>query len=350
MRTILFSTCILAFLVSTACGSSGDRSTEFQNCVSTCYGDHCHPWTTLSLDLRMTRWTCTDDCKYQCMHMLTDKAISLGQNIQQYYGKWPFWRFLGMQEPASVAFSLWNMWFHLQGARQIRQKIPASHPLRGYYLTWAYVSVNAWIWSSVFHTRGGDCACSPFFFFWSDKHVDLPITEKLDYFAAALAILYALYYTAIRMANLYPRPSKTDDNGRSRLRLGWAALCIMAYLSHVTYLSVLPRFDYTYNMTFNLVLGISHNILWLLYSLPVPLLQRFPNAPKTYYPRHIYKAGIFVFLTTATTALELFDFPPLGRVLDAHALWHLSTAPIAKFWYDFLIQDAQDECWRRSKK
>lgn len=154
MKGFLFSACILVLLASTAYGSAGDRSTEFQNCVSTCYGDHCHPWATLPLVLRLTRWTCTDDCKYQCMHMLTDKAVDLGQDIQQYYGKWPFWRFLGMQEPASVAFSLWNMWFHLQGARQVAQKIPKNHPFRGYYLTWAYLSVNAWMWSSVFHTRG----------------------------------------------------------------------------------------------------------------------------------------------------------------------------------------------------
>ena len=184
----------------------------------------------------------------------------------------------------------------------------------------------------------------------SDKDVDLPLTEKLDYFSAALAILYALYYTLIRTGNLYPLPSKPDDNGRSRLRFGWSALCIVVYLSHVTYLSLLARFDYGYNMAFNLVLGISHNILWLLYSLPVVSFRRFPYASKTYYPRHIYKAGIFVFLTTAATALELFDFPPLGRVLDAHALWHLSTAPIALLWYDFLIQDSQDEGWRPSQK
>ena len=186
----------------------------------------------------------------------------------------------------------------------------------------------------------------------SYKHVDLPLTEKLDYFSAALAIFYALYHTVIRLANFYSPPSKLDgtNNERSFLRVGWAVLCITVYLSHVTYLTILPRFDYTYNMAFNLVLGVSHNILWLLYSLPAPFFRRFPYASKTYYPRHIYKAGIFVLLTTATTAFEVFDFPPLGRVLDAHALWHLSTAPITKFWYDFLVEDSQNECWWRSQK
>ncbi|KAI6140430.1 Per1-like protein [Pisolithus tinctorius] len=332
--SLVWRTGVLALLATVAVASSGDRSSDFQNCLSKCVG-RCHPWTVLSLDLRLTRWTCTDDCKYTCMHMLTDNAVRDGKPIQQYYGKWPFWRFLGMQEPASVAFSLWNMWFHLQGARQISRRIPAAHPMKPYYLTWAYVSINAWIWSAVFHTR------------------DLPRTEKLDYFSAALAIMYALYFTVTRMLHMYPRATdgsvpKSTVKSRSAMCIAWSMLCIAAYIAHVTYLSILPRFDYSYNMAFNLALGLAHNLLWLLYSLPrsVSLLRRFPHAPKTYRPSYAYKAGLFVALTTAATALELFDFPPVGRVLDAHALWHLSTAPIAKLWYNFLVEDALDEGWR----
>ncbi|KAI6011073.1 Per1-like protein [Pisolithus marmoratus] len=324
---------VLALLATVVVASSGDRSSDFQNCLSKCV-DHCHPWTVLPLDLRLTRWTCTDDCKYTCMHMLTDNAVRYGIPIQQYYGKWPFWRFLGMQEPASVAFSLWNMWYHLHGARQISRRIPATHPMRSYYLTWAYVSINAWIWSAVFHTR------------------DLPRTEKLDYFSAALAIMYALYFTVIRMLHMYPPATdgstpKAAASSRSTMYITWSVLCITAYIAHVTYLSVLPRFDYAYNMAFNLILGLVHNFLWLLYSLPRPVsLRRFPYAPKKYRPSYAYKAGLIVALTTAATALELFDFPPVGRILDAHALWHLSTPLIAKFWYDFLVEDALDEGWR----
>ncbi|KAH7890089.1 Per1-like protein [Phlebopus sp. FC_14] len=333
MKVVVFLA--VSLLVTAAVASSGDRSFLFQNCVSSCQSS-CHLQATLPLDLWLARWTCTDDCKYKCMHTITDKAILSGSAIQQYYGKWPFWRFLGMQEPASVAFSLWNLWFHLQGARQVRCRIPVTNPMRSYYLTWAYVSINAWVWSAVFHTR------------------DLPRTEKLDYFSAALAILYALYYTVVRMLHLYPSglgdgASKLAGNRHSMMYLMWSTLCTLVYLAHVTYLSVLPRFDYSYNMTFNLAIGLTHNALWLLYSLPVPFLRRFPNAPKTYRPSFAYKAGIFVALTTAATALELFDIPPLGRVLDAHALWHLSTAPIAKFWYEFLIEDSQDEGWRLSQ-
>lgn len=186
--------------------------------------------------------------------------------------------------------------------------------------------------------------------------LDLPITEKLDYFSAALAILYALFYTAIRLFHLYPQPSSTRPSQasptRSRIYLLWAALCALAYVGHVTYLSVLPRFDYTYNMAFNLAVGLTHNALWLLYSLPAPLsaFRRFPGHPRNYRPGHASKAAIFVCLTTAATALELFDFPPWYRTIDAHSLWHLATAPIAAFWYQFLIEDALDEGWKTGKQ
>ena len=135
--------------------SSGDRAQIYQDCVSRCHTPSCAGGAAdLPLALRLTRWTCTDDCKYQCMHLITDVAIANGDRVHQYHGKWPFWRFAGMQEPASVAFSLLNMLFHWRGARQVRQQIPKEHPMRWYYLGFSLVSVNAWIWSSVFHTRG----------------------------------------------------------------------------------------------------------------------------------------------------------------------------------------------------
>lgn len=41
-------------------------------------------------------------------------------------------------------------------------------------------------------------------------------------------------------------------------------------------------------------------------------------------------------------SLELFDFAPLFRLLDAHALWHLATIPLAAAWWRFLCSDAID--------
>lgn len=157
------------------------------------------------------------------------------------------------------------------------------------------------------------------------------------------------------MLHLYPleprdRLTSTTSPKQHPRRAGylaWSCLCSVVYLAHISYLSLLPRFDYTYNMAFNLVLGMSHNLLYMLYALPISLFRRYPYRKRAYRPAYTGRAALFVALTTVATALELFDFPPWARTIDAHSLWHLATAPISYFWYDFLVQDAQDDAWYR---
>jgi post-GPI attachment to proteins factor 3 len=148
---------VLTALVISAQASSGDRSREFQMCINGCDVLNCQPGSQsspLPLSLRLTRWTCVDDCKYHCMHQITERDIDNGAPVQQYYGKWPFRRFAGMQEPASVAFSLLNLWAHFQGSQKVLKRVPDSHPMKNIYFTWSFVSSIAWVWSAVFHTRG----------------------------------------------------------------------------------------------------------------------------------------------------------------------------------------------------
>ena len=156
MRLSSLTSLTVAILLASAYASSGDRSLHFIDCVDLCKVTRCGPhfWSHSSVALRVTRWSCTDDCKYECMHKITDREIQKGARIQQYYGKWPFWRVAGMQEPASVAFSLLNLWTHVRGASKIRKTVSELHPMRHYYLVWSIISINSWIWSSVFHIRG----------------------------------------------------------------------------------------------------------------------------------------------------------------------------------------------------
>jgi len=250
--------------------------------------------------------------------------------VEQFYGKWPFWRLAGMQEPASVAFSFANLLMHVLGADWLRRGVHPAHPMRPFYLTWSYVSINAWVWSAVFHTR------------------DTPLTEKLDYFSAGLVILYGLYMTVVRLFHLYPGttafPGRT---GRTAIFHAWRSLVAVVYCGHVAYLGLVPRFDYTYNVVFNIALGLVHHALWLLFALPGSCpFPRYSGMPRSYRPAHAGTAALTVALTTAATALEVFDFPPWGRVLDAHALWHFATAPLAVLWYDFLLTDSIDAGWK----
>lgn len=98
--------------------------------------------------------------------------------------------------------------------------------------------------------------------------------------------------------------------------------------------------DYGYNMVINIAFGKlfykssstlsliimqtgAVNIIgWLLWCLRNK--KRLP---------HARKCAQFVVLVAATTVFEVWDFPPLFWVLDAHALWHLATSPLALIWY-----------------
>jgi len=143
----------LLFVVK-AYASSGDRADDYQHCLSKETESRCSKPQDFPLAMRLTRWTCEDDVKYTCMHSIVDKAVEKGELVQQYYGKWPFWRLLGMQEPASVLFSALNFWVHWQGGKNIRRRVSKKHPMRPYYIGFSVVSLNAWVWSGVFHTRG----------------------------------------------------------------------------------------------------------------------------------------------------------------------------------------------------
>lgn len=137
-----------------AYASSGDRADDYQYCLAKETESRCSKRQHFPLTVRLTRWTCEDDVKYRCMHHIVDKAIDQGEPVQQYYGKWPFWRLWGIQEPASVLFSVLNLWAHWRGGKGLRRRISKEHPMRPYYIGFTVISLNMWVWSAVFHTRG----------------------------------------------------------------------------------------------------------------------------------------------------------------------------------------------------
>ncbi|KAI9831568.1 MAG: hypothetical protein M1819_004799 [Sarea resinae] len=303
---------ILSLLAGRTQASIGDRLPEFRECVATCEEVNCGDGkTSLPLHLQLLLWTCSSECDYTCQHIVTENRqhrFMIQDPVVQYHGKWPFHRLFGMQEPFSVLFSLFNFLAHDQGMNKIRQSIPASYPLRKYYLAFGYFGLASWIFSMIFHTR------------------DFDVTEKLDYFAAGASVLYGLYYTPIRIYRL-DLPSK-----QATLRL-WTLFCIALYIGHVSYLT-LWSWDYTYNMAANVVVGVVQNLLWSWFSI-----KRYQRMKRTWaaWP------GLIVAWIVLAMSLELLDFPPIGGMLDAHSLWHLGTVGPTIWWYSFLVKDAHDD-------
>ena len=221
--------------------------------------------------------------------------------VVQYHGKWPFYRFMGVQEPFSVIFSLMNFLAHQYGLNMIHATIPKDYSLRKYYITFSYFGMASWVFSMAFHTR------------------DFGITEKLDYFAAGASVLYGLYYTPIRIFRL---DQQAPPVKQTLLRL-WTLTCVLLYIGHVSYLT-LWRWDYTYNMAANVAAGIVQNTLWSWFSIRNYQRSKKPWAA---WP------GLIVAWIIMAMSLELLDFPPLRGMVDAHSLWHLGTVGPTVWWY-----------------
>ena len=67
-RFILF--CAILALTCLSYASSGDRAREYVDCVASCGARICGvSYPSLPLALRLTRWTCNDDCKYQWVRL-----------------------------------------------------------------------------------------------------------------------------------------------------------------------------------------------------------------------------------------------------------------------------------------
>lgn len=256
-----------------------------------------------ALHHRLLFWECQSNCDYVCQHIITELRLSREppEPIVQYHGKWPFQRFLGMQEPFSVLFSLFNLLAHRNGLAKLLESIPAGYPLRRYYIAFSYIGMASWVFSMIFHTR------------------DFNMTEKLDYFAAGASVLYGLYYAPIRIFRL---DEKKPPIKQTLLRL-WTLTCILLYMAHVSYLT-LVRWDYTYNMAANVAVGVLQNILWSAFS--VRTYQKLKK-PWAAWP------GLIVALVVSAMSLELLDFPPWWGFIDAHSLWHLGTVGPTIWWY-----------------
>jgi len=109
-------------------------------------------------------------------------------------------------------------------------------------------------------------------------------------------------------------------------------------------------------MKINIFVSILTIFFWLYWvylqsSLPSPSnfsrrqLSSYPSARTRFRAPHHLDPLLPLFLLPSLTLFEVLDFPPVGfpgtrlRLLDSHAIWHLSTVIVVKWWYDFLIKD-----------
>lgn len=325
--SILFS--IFGLILS----SVGDKSTYYRNCIQNCFDHTCqknvqkfgghrgggsssrtkHKNNGLSdfevnqsIYLKYLGWGCYDECKYECMwHTVDYFTETERRDVPQFYGKWPFIRIYGIQEPASAIASVLNLSAHLYMLTKMSRQMSLHTPFKSMWMLFGVCSINTWIWSTIFHTR------------------DFDFTEKMDYFSAFSLVLLQFNCFFIRVFKLKRTIMAT---------LLMYLICILSaiyYLYHVYYLSSID-FDYGYNMEVNIFFGALNSVCWIVWSLY-----------KCFYLGHTYawRCAVSVLLVDVLMSLEIFDFSPILWTIDSHAMWHISTISIPFFWYQFIIDD-----------
>jgi len=309
MRVI--AACVLALCCSTwqARASQGDASVAFQSCVLGCRTSPACQHTARVL--LVVPWSCEDECRYQCMHEIESRRVH-GPAVQ-YFGKWPFNRFLGVQEPLSTLFSLLNGFPHLRElvVRERRRRyVPegGDPAYRVLLLAGCVVGVNTWLWSAVFHAK------------------DTWWTERLDYHFATVHMGTMLLLAVGRLALLFqPTRVRSILVATSLVTLGGIA-------RHVWWLNAV-HFDYGYNMLVTGIVVVAQALTWVAWAA----------AARTRGAAHWWMVCVFQACLLGFASFEAFDFPPVGGWLDAHAVWHGLTVPLVFLWYQFQEADAK---WR----
>ena len=105
-------------------------------------------------------------------------------------------------------------------------------------------------------------------------------------------------------------------------------LLLVFFIVHVLYLS-LNRFDYGYNMKASITIALVNLLIWLTWSVL--------NQNTLAYARKMIKLSVIILFGSA---LEIFDFPPIFGIFDAHSLWHAATIYCAVLFWDFIKEDA----------
>ena len=318
------------------------------------------------------------------------KLPRVQKQMVQYHGKWVFVRIFGAQEPLSVLFSLMNLWVHIKALTKLKRQLPDVFPLKLVYLVHALLSSNAWLWSAVFHTRdkpitekldyfsAASVLLSALFFtlcrlfrlnpgsppFRTLLKVTagayimhilyLTFSARFDYgYNMAASVTVGLIHLAL-WAVWSARPtffSGMDPRGdrfssaRSAMRASKPRSGIVggdgeastsgvgsgngSSSSH-THAASGQHTDETMLEQLGLGLG----------SPPAPVSSGL-GLHKLASVASRRSLQVILLSMLAAGMLELLDFAPLWRAIDAHCLWHLATVPITLWWYDWLIEDGR---------
>lgn len=305
-----------ALIVRVVNGSYGDMEPVFQRCVGGCMAekadlpcvDQDSGW------LRLLSRTCKERCEYRCMSSITAERVRRNLPVYKYYGHWSFHRYGGLEEPASVVFSLLNALPHFWHLFSFSRKSRSNYFMRPHLAFYPYVALMAWLSSAIFHAK------------------KTRRSTWIDYSAALVFLAHGLWLTLRRVAG---------EEGRTTANIVGA--CFALWL--VRRLGDMQRdlISFDTHMHTCIAIAVCTITLWLLWLFlggggggNVVGGKKVRQLP---HPLNRFRCLACQVAFAAASMLELFDFPPIWGILDAHSLWHLATVPLGFQWYEFWRQD-----------
>lgn len=318
----------LATKVRFTTSSWGDVDPNYQGCMQSCAISNCQDSTVYAYPRSTLRkhspyivpgyqiipLSCEELCSYGCIEEISSRRLSVGAGVVKYYGHWPFTRYFGLEEPASVVFSIFNAIPHMfYFVRSISAPSHTSAPcyitpwLRAYSIT----ACICWLSSAIYHSK---------------KTFN---TTQLDLVTALGFIAFGLFMALRRIAGHKTRGVHV------KLCFTTMFLCWAYRAYHMT--QGMVRFDS--HMMVCIAIVILTTVLWLSWILHARFLSPNPEGLSVKYLCLLCQVWLI-----CASALEVFDFPPYFGVFDAHSLWHAATVPLGFLWYHFWEQDRSFRC------
>jgi len=303
---VLLSGILVSGVVS---ASNGEKQLYYQKLRQNCISVNC------SVDqngdtvgwLSLLGWDCESNCEYLAIRQNHEDRIKRGLRSWKYFGKWPFLRVAGLQEPASSLFSIANLMAHLYCWRTFPKKV-VDNRMRFWWQVYQITSLNTWFWSAAFHAR------------------DLNWTRILDYLFAGFSVCLFLFITMVRVffTPVSGKPTRSNAIWVALL----ATLMLLSYFYHF-WSMLMVNFDFHRNMVLLSFAWVLSNLLWLIWYL------RYRR------PYGIRAVVTITMVTILAAGFEWKDFfSPLGLdLIDAHALWHLMTVPMIFQFNKFCVAD-----------
>ncbi|KAI5713826.1 hypothetical protein M8J76_006160 [Diaphorina citri] len=308
MLSYLKCSLLLILCTKSAYCSLGDSFPTYRECVVECKNNMCesdgisYQKAIYYYPFESLRWRCENECRYLCMWQTLVIFENKGWKTPQFHGKWPFLRFLIFQEPASMLFSMMNFVTNFILYKKLTKHFRPSSSMYLIYVILSLVAMNCWLWSTLFHSR------------------DTPFFETMDYLCAFSLNQYFFFIVFYRIFIA----------SRSNLiKFLFTSACLLFYVNHAWYLTT-HDFDYTYNMSANIVFASTSIVLTLLWSY-----LNWRTLP------HVQNLLVVSGLLALGGFFEITDFPPMLWILDSHSLFHLVTVPIPLFLYKFAYHDGK---------